>query len=424
MKDQQTLGKTRGKAIGIVPQTILQSHLISPTLSPTVGRALSPLWRGSLYMLAYWGITGIYEPYLNVYFLQIGLSRFQIGLLNTFFPVATLLVAPAISALADRRRWRRPLLVAILIGFGGLLTLLGVPRSFAFFALLIAGLAAFRGAITPLGDSLLARMGSRHGLHYGDMRLWGSVSFALVSVLAGALWVRVGENAMFILAGLLFVAVAPVALLLEEGGNAAEQVVHVPLRTILHNRPLVILLLTTFLMGSASGILFVYEGIYMTDLGGSAWLVGLLVGITALLEVPAMRYTGALQRWLGGPRALLVSYALLGLPALGYAAATTPTFLLLVGVLKGIGFGFFWAGTVQVVSELAPEEWSSTVQSLLQGVGWGLSLLLVTPLAGWAYDHWGAPTIFVASALLATLAMLLLTGALAAGFFARMKDEG
>ncbi len=388
-------------------------------LQPTVRRALSPLWRGSLYMLAYWGITGIYEPYLNIHFLQIGLSRFQIGLLNALFPVATLLVAPAISALADRRHWRRPLLVIMLLGFGALLMLVGLPRSFAMIALLIAGIATFRGAITPLGDSLIARMGTRYGLHYGDMRLWGSLGFAIISVLAGAFWVRMGENAMFILAGLLFLAVAPLALLLEEGGSTADPLVHVPLRTILHNRALVVMLLVTFLMGSAFGIIFVYEGIYMTDLGGSEWMVGLLVGITALLEVPAMRYTGALHRWLGGPRALLVSYALLGLPALGYAVATTPNFLLLVGVLKGFGFGFFWAGTVQVVSELAPEEWSSTVQSLLQGVGWGLSLLLVTPLAGWGYDHFGAPTIFIASAVLAVLAMLLLAGALAAGLFAR-----
>ena len=49
------------------------------------------------------------------------------------------------------------------------------------------------------------------------MRLWGSLSFAVVALACGALWQRVGFRIMFPLAGALLLLVALSTRLLEEG---------------------------------------------------------------------------------------------------------------------------------------------------------------------------------------------------------------
>lgn len=52
--------------------------------------------------LGYWGIVGVYAPFINVYFLRLGLSGREIGLLGSLLPLVTLLVAIGCGALWER----------------------------------------------------------------------------------------------------------------------------------------------------------------------------------------------------------------------------------------------------------------------------------------------------------------------------------
>ena len=180
-------------------------------------RKLKPARRGSIYYLAYWAAIGIYNPFTNVYFVNLGLSGREIGLLSALLPLLTLTVAPALAGLADRRGWRVRILALSLAGMGVALLLLSFPRSFLVLAPIMVLLALARSPIAPVADSLVARMAARHRLNFGGMRLWGSLGFALVAIASGALWQRAGYSFMFVLAGLAFLPVALCALLLEEG---------------------------------------------------------------------------------------------------------------------------------------------------------------------------------------------------------------
>jgi len=73
-------------------------------------KSISPYLLGSLYYSIYWGAVGIYEPFLNVYFQRLELSGFQIGVINSLFPLMALVLSPMVSAQADRKAWRRRIL--------------------------------------------------------------------------------------------------------------------------------------------------------------------------------------------------------------------------------------------------------------------------------------------------------------------------
>jgi MFS transporter, PPP family, 3-phenylpropionic acid transporter len=159
--------------------------------------SLRPSHRGSLYYLAYWGAVAVYMPFTNLYFASLGLRGSQLGLISALLPLMTLTVAPLLSAMADWRGRRVRVLTLALIGLGLALALLAIPRSFLPLALGMALVALFRSPASPIGDSLVARMAARHRLDFGAMRLWGSLSFAMVALACGALWQRVGFAAMF-----------------------------------------------------------------------------------------------------------------------------------------------------------------------------------------------------------------------------------
>jgi MFS family permease len=93
----------------------------------------------------------------------------------------------------------------------------------------------------------------------------------------------------------------------------------------------------------------------------------------------------------------------------GYALAGSHTILMIFGVIRGLGFGLFLASTVTLLNDNAPPGWASTVQSLREAGMFGLAPLLVAPVAGLLYDHWGAAApcwLAVASAGLAILVLV------------------
>jgi MFS family permease len=180
----------------------------------------------------------------------------------------------------------------------------------------------------------------------------------------------------------------------------------------------VVLISTSFLMGASVHASIMFDGLYMNYLGGTELLVGLLFGLTAFAELPTMHYSGGIIRRLSGPKALLLAYGLFITAFVGYTLARQPWMLLLMGIVKGLGFGLFYVSTVRLLTERTPEHWASTIQSILITSAFGLAPLLASPLGGEIYDRFGPKTIFLGTSLLVAGAALILLIAIIRGVFA------
>ncbi len=379
-------------------------------------RSLTPAYRGALFYTAFWGIMGVFEPFVNVYFSRLGLNGREIGLLSAIFPLMVMVFAPAFSALGDRNAWRVRLLSLALLGTAGVLMFMNIPTKFKALLLLVALYGFFRSPILPIADSLVVRMCLRYNLDYGRLRQWGSFSFSVVAVACGALWDQVGLAAMFPLAGILLIPVIFAARGLEEGPKKEKQHQR-PIRQIWRDSGLIVILLATFLVEAALFVTGVFGGVYMDSLGGGLWMVGLFYGLSALAEMPGMYYNSALRSRFGGPGALLFAYFLTAVGVVGQALAASPWVLLASTTLRGAGFGLFFSVTVRLIDERVPEEWSSTTQAILQAGAWGLIPLIAAPLSGLVYDLAGGPALFWSGAVLVGLAILVILLASARGLF-------
>lgn len=392
---------------------------------PRFGMSWNPFLRGSLFYGTYFGIMGMFFPFLNVYLQQeLKFSGRQLGVISMFWPLMTLVVAVPAVSFADRHHWRIPMLLGTLLSCSLLFSLAGLPHTFLFWVLWGLMMAMTVTPAEPIANGLIARMSQRHHLNYGTMRLCGSLGFMLTAICGGAAWERFGFHAMFLTAGLSFLLVLFVASQLEDPPIPHIRHTHHSLWDLRRDKGLVVLILTSFFVGIALGFSMVFDGLYMTFLGGTEGMIGLMFGIAALSELPAMQYRDALARRLNGPRTLWLSYLLLCLTYGGYVFAQFPWMLLVIITFKGFGFGLFVVSTIRLASERAPAKWSATVQSVLSASAFGMAPLLASPLGGELYDRFGPKTVFFCGSLCVGGAALLLLTAIKRGILTDVSMAG
>jgi PPP family 3-phenylpropionic acid transporter len=386
------------------------------------GARLGPTAQGALFYLSYYGATAAYMPFLSVFYAQRGLSGSEIGTLAAVGPLVALLAAPSLAALADRRGWQVRMLSLGLAGMA--LGLLALPLAPSFVLLLgvSVALAVVGSPIMSIADGLIAQMAARRDLSYGRMRLWGSVSWVVLPTLGGAIWQQVGLVLMFPLASLLFLATVPIVQAFDKERPRTTPP-PLSLGVLARDGRLRIVLVGTFVLGLGMTMSSTFSSIYLNQLSGQ-FLVGLFTGVSAVSELPMMNWSERVMRRLGGPRTLVLAYALMGGSYLGLALLTQPALLLGAAILRGLGFGLFVPTTVRLVANWAPPERSATYQALVNAALWGLAPLIAGPLGGVIYDVAGPPMVFVAATAAAALAGLILILAQAGGVFKKTPDPG
>ncbi len=375
-----------------------------------------PFLVGSLFYWFYWAFVAVYDPFLNVYFSELGLTGFQIGLIVTVVPITSLVWSPFVSAMADRYGKRVQFLQWSMVGWVLMIGVIALPRTFWTILPLVFLLALMRSATAPLADSMIANMSVKHHLSFGRMRMWGSAGFALFSILCGFLWTQMGYSPMFIAAIVLAVPAIYLSGKLE-GGAVIDGHERGPIRELLRDPGLVTLFVISFLMGAALLSTYIFGGIYMANMGGNELMLGLMFGLSALVEVPVMRYSGDIIDRYSSVRVLWLSLLLLTASIVGFILAPTPEMLVAVGLVKGAGYGLFFVTLVRLIDERAPDEWKSTAQAVSGACLVGLSPLLTSALFGYVFDTWGGGALYSLAALMGGTAVILLAFAIIKNWF-------
>jgi MFS family permease len=263
---------------------------------------------------------------------------------------------------------------------------------------------------------MITGMSVRHGLSFGRMRMWGSAGFALVSILGGYLWTQVGYNPMFGIAILLALPVIFLSGKLESGPVVNSQT-RTAITDLLRDPGLVTLFVVSFLMGAAMLSTYIFGGIYMASLGGSESMMGLMFGLSALVEVPVMHYSGNIIDRLTSTHTLWLSLLILTLSIFGFVLSSTPAMLVMTGLVKGVGFGLFAVTLVRLIDERSPDEWKSTAQAISSVCLFGLSMLLTSALFGYLFDNFGGVTMYGVATMMGITAVILMGVAIFKNWF-------
>jgi PPP family 3-phenylpropionic acid transporter len=278
----------------------------APGVRPAASRALS------LFYLTNFAVFGIYLPWLNPYLDSIGLGGAQIGLLSALAPLSGLLVPAAGGILADRLGRRRDLVILssllALVAF----SFIFAAGSFPAIALVLGLYAASRAPALPLVEAIAIEHAEAGGAPYGRMRVWGSIAFIAVALLAGraiGLW---GERVIpALMAGLLALNFLSTLLLPGERAPRSGRDGAGGVRGMI-GRPGVLLFLIACAMSQAAhGPYYVFYSIHLERKGYAPLTIGLLWSIAVGCEILAMlRMRAVLDRF--SPMAVVAAALALG----------------------------------------------------------------------------------------------------------------
>jgi PPP family 3-phenylpropionic acid transporter len=375
--------------------------------------SISPALRGALYYTIFFGVVGAYFAYVNIVYLERGLTGVQIGILNAVISVGILFSSPILTNLADRKGWHRPILFIGHLVFG--LSILGLHFTSNFFLMLmiVAIGSVFSGTVVPLSDMMIVKMANRYELDFGGMRIWGSIGFFIVCTVMGRVWDTIGLENLFLVGGLLFGLRAFSTFLIDPIGKVKhEEHEESPpqgnvLTIVLRDRVFLVFLVACLLWASCWNTFMAYSSIYMDQLGGSSMLVGLMMGLTALGEVPTVFLADRVLRRFGFLPVFIFSIGLFVAVLFAVSRITNPTAMVIVNGLRGIGFGFFIVGGVRYVDKIAPRIYSGTYQSYYAIITFTLPNLVAMPLMGYLFDNYTIQHVFTTQIILGLLAMAL-----------------
>jgi PPP family 3-phenylpropionic acid transporter len=347
-----------------------------------------------VYFFFFFAAAASYSPFLAFWLREAGLTSQQIGIIYAIGPFVALFVQPMWGLLCDKYGIEKTALMicglmtpAIAFGYS-------TGAGFAVFAATAVVLAIFNSPMVPLSDAVAVAHAQKHRQTYGGARVWGSIGFALIVSPVGILYTHIGIDKMFFLYMGLMIVVVAITRLLEKGSvrkNASMRDVV----KLLGQKELSVFLLLVLLVACGTQSFSIFFSVYLGTTGGEvSEKIGWLSTVSALSELPffffATRFT---ERF--GYRAILALGAFVAASRMIILSLDPPFAVLLFSqMLQGITFALFYAAGVQYVSDLCPESWKSTGQTLFSMVYVNLAILIASNAGGWLIDHAGFGTMF------------------------------
>lgn len=369
----------------------------------------SSLFVVKLLYFTYFMAFSIYVTYVNVYFLSIGLSGFEIGVINTVSPLLSMLGSPFWGLLSDRfGNVRRILVVAVL---GAIFTTFGLFSTQIFFVivLLAGGYSLFTSSINPILDSSTLLLLGNERNKYGHQRIWGSIGFIVATIVSGQIFSRIGLHAMFVGILGLFIIFLVILFWFPARKTSLKTPVFAGLTKLLKNPEWIGFMFSILASGIANSGMHIFVGILIKGISGSDSLVGLSAGTGVLSEIPIMLLSPVLITRFHPRKLLGVSFILFTVRLFLYSIMPSPAWVVPLSLFHGVSFGLYWISSVSYANKIAPDSLKGSTQGILMAT-LSLSSVLSGLISGWIYDLLGITTLFQIYSLFGLFALIILWG--------------
>jgi PPP family 3-phenylpropionic acid transporter len=265
----------------------------------------------------------------------------------------------------------------------------------------------------PLLDSLtLEHVRSAPGATYARIRLGGSLGFAALALLMGALLALRGDRpGDQVLPFTVLALVAALALAVRTLPEASPPVGPRPgwaeVRALLADRRLLALLGACALHWLACAPFHLFFGVLVRDRGLPSAVTGLGMGAGVAAEVAFLLWFPRLEGRFRLRTLLAVAFAGSSLRWVLLSMAEGALSVIALQLLHGLTFGLFWGSAVAALGRVVPARLRSTGQALFSAVVFGGGNALGYQLAGLGYDHYGAaPPLFWWAAIVEVVPLL------------------
>ena len=354
---------------------------------------------------------GFTFPFISLYLLSIGFSGTQIGIVLSASAALRLVIPPLLNAFADRTNRHRQLFYGLVAG-NAAATVGLVLTSFSMW--LVGAMVVLRDSLDMPSASLLSqltitRLREQGRDIYGRIRAWGSLGWAVTTMVSGPVLALGGYFLLFVMAGSLNLASLIFSRSLPEQTTDVSEEKGKRETPLKRPRGFFVLMAGWFLfyigMSAIGGFMYPY---FQQELGASNAMIGVLASVAALAEIPSMMVIDRMMKRVNIRVTLMLG--MLGMASLWIAFSMLQGALLLIPlmIIRGTFYTFQNVANTLMVSRISHPVNAATNQALAQVTVPALAQLITAPIAGLVFDIYGARVLLRLVALMAIFAVLVL----------------
>jgi len=381
--------------------------------------------RVALYFGAVFLVFGVHLTYFPVWLASRGLTPEQIGLLTALPIILRAILTPIIGAYADATGRHRTLVVALSAASAVLAIAAWNAPSYGWLVVTVIPYSVIAVSVLPLIDTVAVAGVRAAGHNYGRMRLWGSLTFLIATLAAGAMidiwgaraiiWALVGATIATAIAALMLphpqldtaTRTAPLtangtALTTTRRQNAYREGSRSTAGAVgaLMTQPVFVLFIVAVGAIQASHAAFyTFGALHLQGQGvsgsafGTLWAVAIIAEIVLLgWSAPFIAKLGAVRLLILGGVAAIIRWSMMSIDP-PYAAVFA------LQILHGATYAATHLGAMHFIAKAVPEGASGTAQSLYSSVGSGLMTAAAVYFAGLAYPSMAGQTYLLMGAL-------------------------
>jgi PPP family 3-phenylpropionic acid transporter len=363
----------------------------------------------------YFALLGLISPYLAIFLDGQGFSSRQVGEILAII-TATKIVAPSLWAtLADKTA--KPLLI---IRLGALLALVSFSLLYWFtqywpITFCLALFTLFWTAILPQLEVHTLDTIKQSSKIYARVRLWGSLGFIVLAVVAGEAMSALGHQ-IFTTLGvitLIFLLISTLFLTARKPVGSAQKSAseHAPILNKLIDSRFICFFVAGLLLQVSFAPYYGFFALFLRDLQYSGLTVGLIISLGVVAEVIAFIYMGALFKYFSLNALLVFS---LGITAVRWflipVVADSVVWLAIIQLGHAASFAIYHSASMKFISSHFTKVQQSRGQGIYLGGVYGVGGAIGAYLTGILWlDGQGASNTFIVagvSALLGTIIMV------------------
>ncbi|MHB8133547.1 MAG: MFS transporter [Anaerolineaceae bacterium] len=354
----------------------------------------SALFNSQALYFFYYMAAGSYIPFIYLYFERLGLSGVQIGTLAALPVLISASTSLFWSGTADALHWHQKILRISLFLSPIAVFLLSRVTTMALLILMIVVFALFSSPIVPLLDSLALKTAVKNDRSYGDLRLWGSIGWAISTVLIGWLIERLGIHWLFY-GYIVFMTFGLITSFFQPHQHSVpKSSIWSGIKDLLSNKTYILFLLSVFLLVVSSNGVLTFLSIFMDSIGTKEGLIGLGWALSAVSEVPVMMLSGRVIRKIGSKGLLMIAFIMYAIRWMLLSFIHTPFWALTIQLLHGPSFASFLVGSVTFIQERTPAGLNTTALTIFNPVIFGLGSIVGSLLGGYLLDQVGMSVLF------------------------------
>lgn len=352
-----------------------------------------------VYVLYYAG-QAVYNTYLNLYLDQIGFSASQIGIIISVSTVALLATQTFWGMLSDRMPVKNYVVSFLCLAAAVCAVSFYFTRNYWAVLLLVTAFSIFYVPMVPLKDNITLEYLMTSRWDYGWIRMGGTIGYAFMAVAAGYILKDQYASIFMLIAGslvLFFLFFQKVPKVRGYGGQKKHP--HLFREVLTQNRTLPGLIAFYLIYSLGISLFNNFYSLHFVDIGGNSQLVGWMMFMSSVAEVPCLMFMHRIVRRLGTARVLTLAGAVTCLRWSLLYVLTDPVLIIFANVLQGFGFSSFNYCLLNYINNRMPAELRASSQVLNTTLSMIFSKLIFGYVGGLAFDLLGASSMMLCSAV-------------------------